>query len=291
MVAAHLAVERADQQPVQPQETDQEVLHRIEPCGGVVPVVRVAPGEEVGARHPFLEDERAVGDHRAGPREAFRVGGERRPVHRTGARMRQQGGQIRRGRRERDDDGRIVRRGHAEGLRGLAPGDDVARVRDDVDVLRIARSGGGVHQTAQSGHEIRRHHGVAVGPARLATQLEHIDSAVGAHAPRARHSRRHGGLAVERGQALAQIAQDALRLEAAGLLRIEGVRVGSAAAHQDGRMRRNAGACRPLLARAAASGECGEGRRQRRNGGGAKRGAPLTHAGRVRLELICPRSC
>src|SRR2546429_3024218 len=44
---------------------------------------------------------------------------------------------------------------------------------------------------------------------------------VGAHAPRARHSRRHGGLAVERGQALAQIAQDALRLEAAGLTTLD----------------------------------------------------------------------
>src|SRR2546428_237994 len=61
------------------------------------------------------------------------------------------------------------------------------------------------------------------------------------------------GVAVECRQALAQIAHDALRLEAARLLRIQGVWVGSAAAHQDGRMRRGAGACGPLIVRAAAA--------------------------------------
>ena len=62
---------------------DDEVLHRIESRRGVVPVIAVADGEDVRARHPFPEHEGAVRDHDPGAREAL-PGGARASARCTG---------------------------------------------------------------------------------------------------------------------------------------------------------------------------------------------------------------
>ncbi len=116
---------------------------------------------------------------------------QRRPVHRAGARMRQQRRQVRCRRGERHDHGGVVGRRDAERLGRLAAGDDVAGVGDDVDVLRVAGAGRRIDQAPQPGDEVRGHHPVAVRPARLGAQVEGVDPAVGADAPGARDPGRH----------------------------------------------------------------------------------------------------
>ena len=182
----------------------------------------------------------------------------------------------------------VIGRGDAERAGGLAAGDDVARVGDDVDVLRVGGSGRGIDQARESGDEVRGDHPVAVGPVRLVPQVEGVGETVAAHAPAARHPWGDGRVRIERRQALAQVAQDALCLEAARFLRVERVRIGAAAAHQDGA---------PAAPGAASCERVQPAVRARTSAAviaavSAASGAPrrAAHERALRLRLICVRS-
>ena len=65
--------------------------------------------------------------------------GERRPMNRAGAGMREKPGKVRRRRDELDHHGRFVRRRYAQRFRRLLAGDDVGGVGDHIDDLRVLR--------------------------------------------------------------------------------------------------------------------------------------------------------
>ena len=92
---------------------NDQVLHRAEARGGVVPVPGIFAEQHVRALHPLLEHEGAVGHHDPGARVAVRVFLKRRPVHRAGARMREERGQVKCRRGERHHQRAVVGRGDA----------------------------------------------------------------------------------------------------------------------------------------------------------------------------------
>ena len=122
----------------------------------------VACGENVRAGHPLLEDKRAVRNHDTGFGETSAVAGKRRAVNRAGTRVRQESGQIGRRPCEPNDDRAIIGGLDSQRLDRFLAGDDVVRVRDDVDDLGVLRGGRRINKAAQGREEICGNHPIAI---------------------------------------------------------------------------------------------------------------------------------
>ncbi len=198
-----------------------QILHAVETISCVVPVIRVAHGENVQAGNPFLQNEGAVRNHHAGLGKLLWMRRERGPMHGARARMREQARQVRHRRRELNDESAVVRRRDAQLIALHLAADDFRGVPDDVDDLRVLRGGGRIDETPQRDNEVQRNDLVAVRPARVIAQRERIGFAVGTDAPFLRHAWRGARVFRECGEAFAQVAQHGLRFHRAGALRIQ----------------------------------------------------------------------
>src|SRR6202043_3376893 len=63
---------------------DEKEFHRVEASRGVVPVIMIADGENVGILYPLLEHVRAVGHHDTGAGVGIAMRGEGWAMDRTG---------------------------------------------------------------------------------------------------------------------------------------------------------------------------------------------------------------
>ena len=84
----------------------------------------------------------------------------------------------------------------------------------------------------QRGQKILRDYAIAIGPARLGAQMKGIGAAVRARVPALGDARRGLGMLIERGQTLIKIAQNIVRFDHPGFLRIERIRLWAVAAQQ-----------------------------------------------------------
>jgi hypothetical protein len=191
----------------------REILGRVEPDLVEprvlrVPVVLVADRLDVRLHDPVVEPKRSVADELAGPRELDAMLLEARAVHRVRRAVREQAEKVRRRVLELDLERVIVERAHTElGRRELARRDLVG-VHDRAQDERVTRQRRGVDAAPEAEDVVIRGDLVAVRPARVAAQSEHVGLAVRAHGPRlgaARH-----GIALRRfvDQPFEQVAQN-----------------------------------------------------------------------------------
>src|SRR6185437_13285836 len=109
-----------------------------------------------------------------------------------------------------------------------------AGARDHGERLRARRCGRWLNEGAQRGNELGGHYSIAVRPSRVRTELEYIGLAIRAESPLIRDTRCGTGVFRQGRKPFAQITQDALRLDGARLLWIEGIGLRASTAHQYG---------------------------------------------------------
>ena len=155
-------------------------------------------------------------------------------MQRRRRRMRHQTWKIRRRSAQGNHEGLGIGRGDTERIDGLLARDDIGRVENHIDDLRVLRGGDRIHQAPEAGGEIFSHQRFAAGPAHVGSQLERVDTAVVADCPVLGSGRHRRCVLVETREAFEQIAQHHHRFVGARLVGIERVGIGAVASQQDG---------------------------------------------------------